>query len=389
MASTQPGHDPRRTEQAEWTKQPELFATLGDDLRRVAGDVRKRGLRQTIDREFASLDAFYLTEHERGHLAKLPWFARPLVRLWWFILSLLMKLTPARRVVLAAGLVLLFAFRTGIVDVGRVHIEIPWTAAGGVLVLFVLMLELKDKRHARSELEAGRAVQLALMPQASPAIPGWDAWLYTAPANDVGGDLVDYIRPDDARHVVALGDVSGKALPAALLSVKLQATLRALAPRSADLGALGSAVNEIFVRDGLPSRFASLAYLEFTSDSGTIRVLNAGHPPPLIVRNGCAVSMNRGSIVLGLMPGSTFGEDVVDLAPGDAVVIYSDGVTEGMNEAEDFFGDERLLAAVEAAADLPAEQLGRAILTALKDFVGEAVPSDDVSLIVLERTGTA
>ena len=76
-------------------------------------------------------------------------------------------------------------------------------------------------------------------------------------------------------------------------------------------------------------------------------------------------------------------------APGDAVVIYSDGVTEGMNEAEDFFGDERLLAAVEAAADLPAEQLGRAILTALKDFVGEAVPSDDVSLIVLERTGTA
>jgi hypothetical protein len=362
---------------------------LGDDLRRVAGDVRKRGLRQTIDREFASLDAFYLTEHERGHLAKLPWFARPLVRLWWFILSLLMKLTPARRVVLAAGLVLLFVFRTGIVDVGRVHIEIPWTAAGGVLVLFVLMLELKDKRHARSELEAGRAVQLALMPQASPAIPGWDAWLYTAPANDVGGDLVDYIRPDDARHVVALGDVSGKALPAALLSVKLQATLRALAPRSADLGALGSAVNEIFVRDGLPSRFASLAYLEFTSDSGTIRVLNAGHPPPLIVRNGCAVSMNRGSIVLGLMPGSTFGEDVVDLAPGDAVVIYSDGVTEGMNEAEDFFGDERLLAAVEAAADLPAEQLGRAILTALKDFVGEAVPSDDVSLIVLERTGTA
>jgi sigma-B regulation protein RsbU (phosphoserine phosphatase) len=99
--------------------------------------------------------------------------------------------------------------------------------------------------------------------------------------------------------------------------------------------------------------------------------------------------MNRGSIVLGLMPGSTFGEDVIDLAPGDAVVIYSDGVTEGMNEAEDFFGDERLVAVVEASADLPAEQLGRAVLATLKDFVGEAVQSDDVSLIVLKRTAAA
>jgi hypothetical protein len=368
---------------------PEIFATLGDDLRRVAGDVRKRGLRQTIDREFASLDAFYLTERERAHLAKTAWIARPILRLWWFILSLLLKLTPARRIVLAAGLVLLFMFRTGVIAIGHVRIEIPWTAFGGVLVLLVLMLELKDKRHARSELEAGRAVQLALMPQASPVIPGWDAWLYTAPANDVGGDLVDYIRPDDTRHVVALGDVSGKALPAALLSVKLQATLRALAPRSADLGALGSAVNEIFVRDGLPSRFASLAYLEFTSDSDSVHVLNAGHPPPLVVRRGRVVPMNRGSIVLGLMPGSTFGEDVIDLAPGDAVVIYSDGVTEGMNEAEDFFGDERLVAVVEASADLPAEQLGRAVLATLKDFVGEAVQSDDVSLIVLKRTAAA
>ena len=94
-------------------------------------------------------------------------------------------------------------------------------SGGGIILIAVLMLELKDKLAARDELEAGRTVQLALMPESSPAVPGWDLWLHTEPANDVGGDLIDHLQIDDSHHGVALGDVSGKALPAALLMVKL------------------------------------------------------------------------------------------------------------------------------------------------------------------------
>ena len=224
------------------------------------------------------------------------------------------------------------------------------------------------------------------MPADKPDIPGWNVWLYTRPANDVGGDLVDHLRIDERSHFVALGDVAGKALPAALLSVKLQATLRALAPRFSDLGELGVALNYILQRDGLPSRFASLVYLLVSEDSGRVRLLNAGHMPPLLVGNGRVTTLERGSMVLGMMPDVTFSEQRVELSSGDSLIVYSDGVSEAMNESGDFFGDERLLAIVRQSAGLPPETIGARVLDAVATFVGDAVPSDDVSLIVLKRT---
>jgi hypothetical protein len=363
---------------------PRLFATLGADFRTVARDVRQRGIGRSVGRTFTALENFYLTEEDRRRLAAMDRISRSLHRVWWFVVSLLMNLTPARRVLLAAALVFLL-IRTIRIQSSRVHFDVSIVLPGAAIVLIVLMLELKDKLLARDELEAGRAVQLALMPGRRPAIPGWEAWLYTQPANDVGGDLVDHLALDPSRHAVSLGDVSGKALPAALLSVKLQATLRALAPRFERLADLGAAVNEILFRDGLPSRFASLAYLELSSDTGRVRVLNAGHMPPLLVRGDAIVTLDRGSMVLGLMPEATFEEQAVDLDPGDTLVIYSDGVTEAMDEAEEFFGDERLAAALEGACHVSVETVGARVLEALAGFVGEAVASDDVSLIVVRR----
>ena len=113
--------------------------------------------------------------------------------------------------------------------VGSTQISIHFPTLGIAILLFILMLELKDKLLAREELEAGRAVQRALMPDSGPTIPGWDVSLFTRSANDVGGDLVDYVPLDDQRNGLVLGDVAGKGLPAALLMAKLQSTLRALA----------------------------------------------------------------------------------------------------------------------------------------------------------------
>jgi serine phosphatase RsbU (regulator of sigma subunit) len=362
----------------------QLWTTLTDDVRIVFDDIQRRGVRRTVGGTFTSLERFYVTEGDRKRLAELSEFRRWLRRIWWLVKGLLMKLTPARRVMLAAALVL-FVFGTERFNAGRLRFEIRTAPLATTMVLVVLMLELKDKLVARNELEAGRAVQLALMPAEKPNVPGWDVWLYTRPANDVGGDLVDHLKIDERRHFVALGDVSGKALPAALLSVKLQATLRALAPTFGDLGSLGAAVNRILQRDGLPSRFASLVYLLMSEDAGRIGVLNAGHMPPLLVRNGLVETLPRGGVVLGLIEDTTYVEQTVDLSAGDSLVVYSDGVSEAMNESEEFFDDERLIAVVRQAAGLSAEATGRRVLDTVSAFVGEAAPSDDMSLIVVKR----
>jgi hypothetical protein len=362
----------------------DLFETLRADFHVVAEDMRRRGFKRAIGGALASLEAFYLTDEDRRQLAATPRGPRMLRRVWWLVKGLLMKLTPARRIMLAAALVMLVLGLQRI-DIGTVHLSLRFSPVGTVLLLGVLVLELKDKLVARDELEAGRKVQLALMPTAPPQVPGWDVWLHTQPANDVGGDLVDHLNIDGRRHFVALGDVAGKALPAALLSVKLQATLRALAPNFDDLGDLGTALNFILERDALPSRFASLVYLLLTTDSGRVRVLNAGHMPPVLVHQDTVTSMAAGSVVLGIIPGATFSEQVVELSTGDTLIVYSDGISEATNEADAFFGEERIYAIAQQTSGQPVSTIGARILEGVAGFIGYAPVSDDVSLMVLRR----
>jgi serine phosphatase RsbU (regulator of sigma subunit) len=349
----------------------------------IAADVRRRGIRAPASSALDELEAFYLHDETRRRLSAMGWVRRVLYRIGWLVKSLLLKLTPIRRILLAVGLFLLVTQAR--INVGQ-GFSVELRDFGLGFVLLVLMLELKDKLVARHELEAGRAVQLALMPAESPPVPGWDLWLYTQPANDVGGDLVDYLQVDAERYGVALGDVAGKALPAALLMVKLQATLRALVPRVRTLDELATAVNEILVRDGLPNRFATLVYLLLSSTSGHVRVLNAGHMPPAIVRRSAEVEELPGrSVALGMLPEMVFAEQGVDLSPGDVLVVYSDGVTEAMNAREDFFGEERLRAALRATAGQPVAAIGRRVLSDVREFVGDAPMHDDLSLVVVRR----
>ena len=363
------------------------MTTLREDVNNVVDDIRTRGFQRAVGGTLSSLEAFYLTDQDRRELAEMPplrhWFRRVL----WFIRGLLMKLTPARRIMLAAAL-LFFVLGLQRVEFEAFRATLRFQPIGTLLILTVLTLELKDKLMARDELEAGRKVQLALMPNESPAIPGWDVWLYTQPANDVGGDLVDHLPLGRGRHSVALGDVAGKALPAALLSVKLQATLRALGPEFEALGDLGAAVNRILQRDGLPTRFASLVYLVVAPESGEIRILNAGHMPPLVVRGASVTTLERGGIVLGIMPDSTYTEQRVELAPGDVLIAYSDGVSEATNEQGDFFGDERLHRVALAASGLSAKAIGLEILDDVRRFLSREAPNDDISLMVLKRLRT-
>ena len=210
--------------------------------------------------------------------------------------------------------------------------------------------------------------------------------MFTRSANDVGGDLVDYVPLGEQRYGLALGDVAGKGLPAALLMAKLQSTLRALAADESSLAGLGGKMNRIICRDGLPNRFATLVYLEVGDRVGLVRVLNAGHPPPLVLRGRMLEELPYGAMALGMLPEVIFSEQRVDLADGDALIVFSDGLTEAMNGSDEFFGDERVRQKVKELIANDARDIGARVIAAVDEFVGDARPHDDLSLVVLRRS---
>jgi hypothetical protein len=364
------------------SSEPRLSHTLRDDIRR-------RDLWQSISRDYRELRAFYIDDEKKARLRQMKWFRRALHETGWLLKSMLLRLTPGRRVLLFLGILLILLGNTvnyqEAVPGGSVSFD-NWHLVGGLLLLFVLMLELKDKLLARDELEAGRKVQHALMPEESPAVEGWSVWLRSLPANEVGGDLVDIQRIAPERIGLAIGDVTGKGLRAALLMAKLQATLRALAPDAPNLAALAAKINQQFHKDSLPNIFASILYLEIFPPLGTVKFVNAGHFPPLLMMRQSIREAGKGEPALGLMPNVSYVEQTLEFVSGDLLVAYSDGLTEARNNAGEFYGVERLKHLLPAVAHRDAAGIGESILRSVEDFRGDAPASDDLSLLILKRS---
>ncbi|MDZ7292005.1 MAG: serine/threonine-protein phosphatase [candidate division KSB1 bacterium] len=361
-------------------REPKLTETL-------IKDVRHSDFRRTLRRDYNELKEFYLDKERKARLKNMGRLKRGFWMGWWLLKSLFFKLTPVRRILLVISCWLMIQSGTCSYYGKNFRFENDTSKIGFVVLLFVLMLELKDKLTAQSELEAGRSVQRALMPERNPKVPGWELWLMTRPANEVGGDFVDFLEIDKNCFGVALGDVAGKGLKAALLMVKLQATLRALAADFTSLAELGTKLNAILRRDGLSDSFASMVYLELQSDSGMIRLLNAGHMPPLVLRDGTIQETSHGAVAIGMMSEARFTEQQIELRPGDTLLIYSDGLTDAVDDAGNFWGEQRLLTFLPSVAGLSARQLGERLVATVDQFVGEARAHDDLSLIVLKRMG--
>lgn len=359
------------------TKEPKIGKTVWQDIRR--GNLKK-----TFKQDWKDLYYFYLDDEKRNRLSQMGRFRRYLHMLFWLFKSLVLKLSPLRRVLLFLSIILFLSMRTTVTN-GNVNTSTDFPLIGFLLLLFVLALELKDKFVAQDELAVGRQVQFALLPTDNPEISGWDIWLYTQPANDVGGDLVDYLEINSSRLGMSLGDVAGKGLGAALLMAKLQATIRALAPISTSLMDLGAQLNHIFCRDGLPNRFVSLVYLELMPDNGSIQLLNAGHLPPILLTPSGLKELKRGDPALGLQKNLNFHEQNVSLEGDDMLIVYSDGLTEARNDDGEFFGESRLKQLIENSKHLTAGNAGNQILNSIARFIGDARPHDDISLIIIKR----
>lgn len=354
--------------------------------RTVLDDLRRADLRSTFSRDLRDLYYFYLDDERRARLARMNRLQRWILVSFWILKSMILRLTPVRRLLLLLSVFL--SFQEGFsFQAGDMQVSIHSSALGVLLLLLILMLELKDKLLARDELEIGRIVQRALLPGENPLLDGWEIWLYTQPANEVGGDLVDYLALAENRLGLALGDVAGKGLGAALLMARLQATLRALAPDTPSLAELGRRMNTIICRDGMANRFATLLYVELESGSGAVRLLNAGHMPPLILSAGAVETLPPVAPCLGILAAASFTEQEVEMAPGGLFLAYSDGVSEARGEQGDFFGEERLRGLLPGLQGCSAEEAGRRLLVEVERFTGRAPRSDDLSLMVLRREG--
>jgi hypothetical protein len=358
-------------------KKPGIISTLKDDI-------TQGGFFTILRREASEIEDFYLSDEEHEMLNRKGAVWRWFVLAWWVLKNSFYKLTPVRRLILVFGLVLIFVK----INVSGRQDRLPaeYVVTGVACILLVLILELKDKLLARGELESGRAVQRAMSPELAPFVPGWNVWLFTRSANEVGGDLVDFLRLTGDRFGIVIGDVAGKGLGAALFMVKIQATLRAIAPEHYSLSDLASKLNGILIRDGMPAKFASMVFVRIDTLTGILRYVNAGHLPPLVVSQDGVKQLPRGNIALGLSADAVYNSHEITLITGQSFLIYSDGLTEAQNEAGEFYGMERFEALCKQLTGLSAQAFGERLVADVARFEGESRRNDDLSLAILQKS---
>lgn len=347
-------------------------------------DIRRGGFRKSMKEEYEELKEFFLTDERKERLKSMGRIKKWFFISYWLLKTLILRLSSTRRLLVLLGIFLLF-FTVRVQVNNSTGDTSFWHIIGVFILLFVLMLELKDKLLAKSELEAGRTVQRALLPREDPRIPGWDVWLWTQPANEVGGDLVDFLSPAQNRYSVILADISGKGLGAALFAARLQAVIRALAPDYTSLARLVEKLNEIFYRDSLPNRFASLIYVEIEPDSDRLKLVNAGHFPPLKIKNSHIKELSKGGAALGIRKKENYKEEEITLGPEEVLVIYSDGLTETRNSTGEFYDEIRLMEVLRTCAGRPAREIGKMLIQAVEEFRGDARAFDDLSLIIIKN----
>jgi sigma-B regulation protein RsbU (phosphoserine phosphatase) len=321
-------------------------------------------------------------------------FTRVRLSAWALFKAMLMKLSPARRVLLLVAVILLLfnpdiRTRGGDVDLG-----FGWL---GTLILFVLLaLELGDRVTMKRDLEIAREIQQWLVPSEPPQVLGMDIAFATRPQNTVAGDYYDaFLRPvpdQSARKpslLIVVADVAGKSVPAALLMATFQSGLRTLASTPASLDEIVTGVDRYTRAHSLEGRRFTTAFLaELDPETRTMRYVNAGHNAPMLRRaDGQIERLSSGGPPFGvpLFTDSevTYVSGTIQLQPGDLLFIFTDGVAEAVNEKGAEFGEARITAALLTMPTGTATGILNRVMADVNAFVGYARQHDDITALVL------
>jgi hypothetical protein len=312
-----------------------------------------------------------------------------------FFWAVFEKLSPARRVLLLLALIMLVFPHVGFEytgEAGKVQgVEFDLHFWAGLLLLILLMLEIADRVVMKRDLQIAREIQTWLLPGAPPQIPGLAIAYATRPANTVAGDYYDvFPRPgrtqEDNRVVLAVADVAGKSIPAAMLMATFQASLKTLSTAQVALPELASNMNRYACSNSQGGlRFTTAFLAEYDPIRRTVDYINAGHNNPILRRtSGQIERLDVGGLPFGILPETKYDSASVTLAPGDWLVIFTDGLVEAENARQEDYGEARLLTAIEAGKSVePADMLKR-LMAEVDLFVGNTPQHDDVTCLLLK-----
>lgn len=242
----------------------------------------------------------------------------------------------------------------------------------------------KEKQRLDAELRIAAQIQRQLLPSSLPEIEGYDFAAFNRACTEIGGDYCD-IFPIDDRITVAIADVAGKGIGAAMLMSNLQAAVR-IRSSASDTAELLSNLN----RDLLPrvgeGRFITCFFMSLNPETGKIAYANAGHNPPIHIRSdGSIEDLKASGLPLGILPESSYEARETTLARGDIILLYSDGITECLNENDELYSEERLIKTLKQVSHLSVQEISRAILASLDEFRNNRPFSDDVTFVLLKR----
>ncbi len=315
-----------------------------------------------------------------------------------FFWAMLMKLSPARRVFLLLALLFCFlAFINFRFNIGK-EIKLEWggqffflLAAASLILL--LALELSDRVTMKRDLEIARQIQRHLVPSEPPKIAGFDIAFATRPANTVAGDYFDaFLRdpnpatPDSHPMIVAVADVAGKGVPAALVMATFQASLRTLTIEPTPLPNLITGLNRYACEHGVGGqRFITAFLAEIDTKTRALTFINAGHNLPVLRRaTGEIERLEAGGLPFGIKVDATYQSGSMKLNPGDLLVIFTDGVVEAVNETGEEFDDRRVLELFKDPPPGSASEHLRYLMRAVDGFVGATRQHDDITCLVLQ-----
>jgi phosphoserine phosphatase RsbU/P len=316
--------------------------------------------------------------------------------IWALFQAMLMKLSPARRVLLLIAVALLI-FQPDIRS-GNHQFSVSLGGVGTLLLFVLLALELADRVTMKRDLEIAREIQQWLVPEKPPAVPGFDIAFATRPQNTVAGDYYDaFLRPLPGASgaqplLVVVADVAGKSVPAAILMATFQASLQALSSTPASLEAVVSGLDRYARAHSLEGRRFTTAFLaQIDPASREMRYTNAGHNDPILRRSSGQIErLSAGGPPFGLPLFSEsefrYESASVQLRPGDLLFIFTDGLVEAVDDRGEEFGESRLMPSIQSAAIEPAAATLQRIMAEVNTFVGYARQHDDITCLILRVT---
>ena len=318
-------------------------------------------------------------------------FFRVLTQFFWAIVE---KLTPARRVLLLIALVLIFLpGGEWAINTKNYHISISaldFHFYGGLLMFVLLILEVGDRVVMKRDLQIAKEIQAWLLPSQPPAVPGLEIAFATRPANTVAGDYYDvFARPgadsQNSTILVAVADVAGKSIPAAMLMATFQASLKTLSSTPGSLTELVARMNRYACSNSQQGRRFTTAFIaEYDPALRRLTYVNAGHNNPILRRrSGSIERLESGGMPLGVLDTAIYNCGECMLEPGDWLAVFTDGVVEAENVQQQEYGEMRLIAMLHSGATTTPAMLLDNLLADLERFAGNAPQHDDVTCVLM------